>query len=87
MLWTWQNGDIGRRRASTATTSRRCGRSRPRLIAMPAEKDLYFPPEDEEWAASYIPNGEVRVIPGVWGHFAGSGASPVDTAYIDAGGA
>ena len=26
---------------------------------------------------------EVRVIPGVWGHFAGGGANPVDTAFID----
>jgi hypothetical protein len=28
-------------------------------------------------------HGEVRVIPGVWGHFAGSGDSPVDLEYID----
>lgn len=32
---------------------------------------------------STSPNGEVRVIPGVWGHFAGSGDSPVDLEYID----
>ncbi len=52
---------------------------------MPAEKDLYFPPEDEQWASQYIEHGEVRVIPGVWGHFAGGGANPVDTDFIDAG--
>jgi homoserine O-acetyltransferase len=50
---------------------------------MPAEKDLYFPPEDEQWAVSHMPNAELRVIPGVWGHFAGGGANPVDTAFID----
>jgi homoserine O-acetyltransferase len=27
----------------------------------------------------------VRVIPGIWGHFAGGGPNPVDTAFIDAG--
>jgi homoserine O-acetyltransferase len=54
-----------------------------RVIVMPAEKDLYFPPEDEQWAARFIPNAEVRVIPGVWGHFAGGGQNPVDTAFID----
>jgi homoserine O-acetyltransferase/O-succinyltransferase len=26
---------------------------------------------------------ELRVIPGVWGHFAGGGENPVDTAFID----
>jgi len=50
---------------------------------LPALKDLYFPPEDEEYASQYIPNGEFDVIPGVWGHFAGGGANPVDTKYID----
>jgi homoserine O-acetyltransferase len=51
---------------------------------MPAEKDLYFPPEDERWAVSHMRDAELRVIPGVWGHFAGGGANPVDTAFIDA---
>ncbi len=84
MLWTWQNGDIGadarvRRRphqgaaVDQGQAHRRC----------PAEKDLYFPPEDEEYASQYIPNGEFRVIPGVWGHFAGGGANPVDRKFID----
>ena len=50
---------------------------------MPAEKDLYFPPEDEEYEVSLMPNAELRVIPGVWGHFAGGGANPADTAVLD----
>ena len=32
-----------------------------------------------------MPNAELRVIPGVWGHFAGGGANPVDTDFIDRG--
>ena len=32
-----------------------------------------------------MPNAELRVIPGVWGHFAGGGENPVDTAFIDQG--
>ena len=47
-----------------------------RAIVMPAEKDLYFPPEDEEWEVSHMRNAELRVIPGVWGHFAGGGDEP-----------
>jgi homoserine O-acetyltransferase/O-succinyltransferase len=75
MIWTWFHGD-----AVAALNSIRCP-----LLAMPAEKDLYFPPEDEQWASQHIPDGEVRVIPGVWGHFAGGGLNPDDTAFIDQG--
>jgi homoserine O-acetyltransferase len=53
------------------------------MLVMPAQKDLYFPPEDEEYAVSHISNAKLRVIPGVWGHFAGGGVNPVDTNYIN----
>jgi hypothetical protein len=55
-----------------------------KAIVMPAEMDLYFPVADEEYEVSHMPNAELRVIPGVWGHFAGGGSSPDDTALIDA---
>lgn len=55
-----------------------------RATAMPAEKDLYFPLEDEEYTVECIPNaGLPRVSPGVWGHFAGGGINPDDTKFID----
>src|SRR6187549_1224039 len=40
--------------------------------------------QDERWVVSHMTNAELRVIPGVWGHFAGGGPNPVDTAFIDA---
>jgi homoserine O-acetyltransferase/O-succinyltransferase len=83
MLWTWQYGDIGATPGFDGDHVKALQSIKARLIALPAEKDLYFPPEDEEYASQYIPNGEVRVIPGIWGHFAGSGDSPVDLEYID----
>jgi homoserine acetyltransferase len=39
-----------------------------RAIVMPAEKDLYFPPEDNAWEVERMPNAELSVISGVWGH-------------------
>ena len=83
MLWTWQYGDIGKTPGFDGDHVKALQSITAKLISLPAEKDLYFPPEDEEYASQYIPNGEVRVIPGVWGHFAGSGDSPVDLDYID----
>ena len=32
-----------------------------------------------------MPNAEMRVIPGAWGHFAGGGVNLVDTRFIDEG--
>lgn len=52
-------------------------------IVMPAEKDLYFPPEDEEYAIKHMKNAELRVIPGVWGHFADGGINSDDIKFID----
>jgi len=83
MLWTWQNGDVGTTPGFDGDTAKALRSIKADLIDLPAEKDLYFPPEDEEHWIQYVPNGEVRVIPGVWGHFAGGGANPVDTAFID----
>ena len=85
MLWTWQNGDVGRTPGFDGDTERALGAIRARAIVMPAEKALYFPPEDNEWEVRHMPNAELRVIPGVWGHFAGGGldADQTDTKFLD----
>ena len=85
MLWTWQNGNVG------ATPGRGFDGDQvaalktitAKMIVLPALKDLYFPPEDEEFAVRHIPDAELRVIPGVYGHFAGGGANPEDIKFID----
>jgi homoserine O-acetyltransferase len=82
MLDTWWHGDVGAT-PGFSSTEEALASVRARAICMPAEKDLYFPPEDERWAVSHMTNAELRVIPGVWGHFAGGGPNPVDTAFID----
>jgi homoserine O-acetyltransferase/O-succinyltransferase len=83
MLDTWWNGDVGST-PGFGSTEEALASITARCLVLPAEKDLYFPPEDEQWAVGHIPSAELRVIPGVWGHFAGGGANPMDTAYIDA---
>jgi homoserine O-acetyltransferase len=83
MLWTWQKGDIGATPGFDGDHVKALKAIKAKTIALPAQKDLYFPPEDEEYAVSHMSNAELRVIPGVWGHFAGGGANPVDIKYID----
>lgn len=83
MLWTWQNGDVGQTPGFDGDHIKALRSIKAKAFIMPAEKDLYFPPEDEKYAVSHMQNATLRVIPGVWGHFAGGGANPVDTKFID----
>ena len=83
MLWTWQNGNVGNTPGFGGDHVKALNSIKAKTIVLPAEKDLYFPPEDEEYAVSHMSTAELRVIPGVWGHFAGGGANPVDTEFID----
>ncbi|MNS89198.1 Homoserine O-acetyltransferase [compost metagenome] len=83
MLWSWQHGDISDNPVFQGDFKKALGAIQARAIVMPAERDLYFPVADNEWEVSHMPNAECRPIPGVWGHFAGGGSSPVDTRFID----
>jgi homoserine O-acetyltransferase len=83
MLWSWQHGDISANPVFGGDFKKALGAIRARAIVMPAERDLYFPAADNEWEVAQMPNAEYRPIPGVWGHFAGGGSSPVDTRFID----
>ena len=85
MLWTWQNGDVGKTPGFDGDYERALASIKAKAIVMPAEKDLYFPPEDEEYAVGRMSgtDAELRVIPGVWGPMAGGGLNPIDVAFID----
>ncbi|MFF3573118.1 alpha/beta fold hydrolase [Nocardia jiangxiensis] len=84
MMHTWEHADIGRTPGFDGDTRAALASITARTLSMPSRKDLYFPPEDEEWAVQHIPDGELRVIPGIWGHLAGGGADPDAAAFIDA---
>ncbi|UGQ11503.1 hypothetical protein LO772_32770 [Yinghuangia sp. ASG 101] len=67
MLWTWQHADIGATEGYHDDVTKALGAITARLLALPAQKDLYFPPEDEAWASAHIPHGDIGVIPGGMG--------------------
>jgi homoserine O-acetyltransferase/O-succinyltransferase len=83
MLWTWQNGNISNTPGFEGDFEKALGAIKAKAIVMPAEMDLYFPPEDNEYEVKMMPNAEFCVIKSVWGHFAGGGVNPVDTQFID----
>ena len=83
MLWTWQNGNIGNTPGFDGNFERALAAIKAKAIVMPGKTDLYFPPEDNEYEVKHLPNAEFRVIPSIWGHFAGGGINSIDTEFID----
>ncbi len=83
MLWTWQNADVGATPGFGGNIEAALGAIGAKAIVMPGRTDLYFPPEDNEYEVSRMPNAELRPIPSIWGHFAGSGRNPEDVRFID----
>ncbi len=84
MLWSWQNADISANDLYGGDFDRALGAITARAIVLPGATDLYFPPEDNAYEVARMPNAELRPIPSIWGHCAGLGANPADTAFIDA---
>lgn len=78
-----QHGDVGATPGFNGDHAKALASIKAKALVMPAERDLYFPVADEEYEVSKIPNAELRVIPGIWGHFAGGGANADDTEFID----
>lgn len=83
MLWTWKMADVGKTPGFEGSTRKALAAIKARLIQMPAHEDRYFAPEEEKYASQFIRNSEFREIPGIWGHYAGGGVNPADTAFID----
>ena len=84
MLWSWQQSDISANSLYHGDFEKALGAISAKAIVMPSQTDLYFPPEDNALEVRQMPNAELRPIPSIWGHMAGSpGVNPVDTAFID----
>lgn len=84
MLQTWQSGDISANPIYEGNFEAALAAIKAKAIVMPGQTDLYFPPEDNEYEVSCMPNAEFRPIPSIWGHFAGGpGMNLADVGFID----
>ncbi len=81
-LETWYHADIGDTPGCGGDRALALGRITARALILPAETDLYFPPADNRWEAQQLPNAEVRVIPGIFGHYSCAGGFPEQAAFI-----
>ena len=69
-LATWQAGDISAGPLYGGDIQEALRAIRARAILMPCTQDLYFPPEDNAFEASHMPNAELRAYESPWGHCA-----------------
>ncbi|EXJ60192.1 hypothetical protein A1O7_04344 [Cladophialophora yegresii CBS 114405] len=95
----WQMGDVGAVAATSesVTTQTQLGGRVPddgafeaalrgiqaKVLLMPCRTDQYFPPEDSEVEMKFLQRGTLAVIESVWGHVAGGGLNPADTAFMN----
>lgn len=82
-IWAWRHADISANPRYGHDLERALRSIQARAIVMPAEQDLYFPPQDSAREVAQLSNAELRPIPSVWGHWAGGGADPAATQFID----
>jgi len=78
---TWFNGDISKLEDG-GDLEKALKSIKVKGLIMPSKTDLYFPPEDSEYEVSHLPNAKLVVIPTVWGHMSGGGASEEDVKFM-----
>jgi homoserine O-acetyltransferase len=82
MAWKWRRGDVGR--AAGGDLSAALGRITAKVMALPIETDLFFPPDTVAAEAALIPGAEVRTIRSKAGHLGLFAVEPDWNAQIDA---
>jgi homoserine acetyltransferase len=86
MLEMWQRSDLGAALGSESTSipiEEALQKLSTRILLMPCQTDQYFTWQFSEKEAALLKNGELAVIPSIWGHIAGGGANPEDTEWMD----
>jgi homoserine O-acetyltransferase len=83
MIRTWQACDVGANAVHRGHFEAAMSAISANAVLMPGRTDLYFPPEDSAAEVALLARGRLAPIPSDWGHYAGGGRDPVDTAFIN----
>jgi homoserine O-acetyltransferase/O-succinyltransferase len=85
-LWTWQKADISDNDMYRGDLGMALGAITARALIMPSETDRYFMVEDNALEMPYLRHGELRPIPSIFGHLAGSQfGAPHDAEFLAKG--
>jgi homoserine O-acetyltransferase len=80
---TWEAHDVGMAPPFNGDTEAALRSIKARVLYMPSATDLYFPVADARYEAPFIRRCDLQVIPSLWGHPAGAGASPADLKFLN----
>ncbi len=84
VLDSWQRADISDNPSFEGDLERALGAITARVVLMPVDTDLYFPPDDNRLELGKLSRAELRVIESSWGHVAaGPGRHPAASAQIE----
>ncbi|KAH7128299.1 homoserine acetyltransferase family protein [Dendryphion nanum] len=86
MAHTWQAGDVSQQDPYNGDFRKAMQGIKAKALVLPAQTDLYFPPEDSEIEVANMREGigELKVFPSIWGHWAGGpGDSKEDVKWLD----
>jgi homoserine O-acetyltransferase/O-succinyltransferase len=85
-LWTWQKADISDNEMYHGDLPGALGAIKARALIMPSETDRYFMVEDNALEIPHLRHGELRPIPSIMGHLAGSQyGTPQDADFLAKG--
>jgi homoserine O-acetyltransferase/O-succinyltransferase len=80
---SWESNDVGNTPPFHGDVERALRSIKVPVLYMPSETDLYFPITDARYEAAFIPHCTLAIIPSLWGHPAGAGASPADGKFLN----
>jgi homoserine O-acetyltransferase/O-succinyltransferase len=80
---TWEAHDVGTTPPFNGDTEAALRSIKARVLYMPSATDLYFPVTDARYEAPFIRRCDLQIIPSLWGHPAGAGASPEDLKFLN----
>ncbi|KAL6706078.1 hypothetical protein ACN47E_006180 [Coniothyrium glycines] len=86
MAHTWQAADCSQQEPYNGDFKKAMQGIKAKTLVLPAQTDLYFPPEDSEIEVENMRPGvgTLKVFPSIWGHWAGGpGQSTEDVKWLD----
>ena len=80
---TWELHDIGTSPGFGGDVKKALASIKVPVLYMPSQTDLYFPVEDAQFEAGFIPRVTLTPIPSKWGHTAGAASNPADARFLN----
>jgi homoserine O-acetyltransferase len=80
---TWEHHNVGATPGFNDNVEQALRSIKVPFLYMPSATDLYFPLEDAQYEAPFIPHGILLPIPSLWGHPAGAAADPADAQFLN----